>query len=47
VEYFLSEILEDGNHFGDLGIDGRIILKLRAIGYEIVYWIYLTPDGVQ
>lgn len=29
---------------GDLGIDGRILLKLMKLGWEGVYWIHVAKD---
>jgi hypothetical protein len=41
---FLSENLKGRYHFGDLGVDGRIILKtcLKFVRYESVDWMHIT-----
>jgi hypothetical protein len=43
---FWSETLNGRNNLGDLGVDGRIILKWRDIGSEDVNWIYLAQYSV-
>jgi hypothetical protein len=37
--------LNEKDHFEDLGVDGRIILKrVKEIGREVVDWINLAQD---
>jgi hypothetical protein len=44
----LVEKHEERHQIEDLGVDGNIILKdLGVTGWEGVYWMHLTQDGLS
>jgi hypothetical protein len=44
---FWSEDLKGRGNFGDLDIDGRVMLKLSLKLYEFVDWVNLAQDRDQ
>jgi hypothetical protein len=44
---FWPENMKERDHSGDLGVDGRIILGLRKIGWEDMDWIHVAQDTDQ
>jgi hypothetical protein len=48
IPNFSCEVLKGRDHLSDLVVVGKIILKFtrEETGYESIYWIFLSQDGI-